>query len=331
MRVAAAGLTVAPILPHSYRGVVVNVDPLAHRVRATHRRPRTGTSAKEVGVTQSLTRRTRHFTREDAPAVASLLNERRLVGQPFATPEMLLAPVAGDAIDRWFYDQLVETRVLVVEEDANVVGAVAWGTTHDEIRDLLWLAYAREDLLGDLLAAALAGWTGPVRAFWYASTITLGQEGLPRAPHEALHRLLTELGFVGQDLWSYQMCELDGVAPGGPRPQYHQRVALADASGTPVGEYEYSIGSHGIGVLWWLGVDEPYRRQGHGARALDRVLTEMRSRGVSRVILYVDDDDVTGERDRTAAKALYASRGFHEEDRLWSYSRPSAAAGRPDC
>lgn len=45
--------------------------------------------------------------------------------------------------------------------------------------------------------------------------------------------------------------------------------------------------------------------------------------GAREVILYVDDDEPGGERDRTAANRLYDTSGFTEVDRLHSYTRPA--------
>jgi hypothetical protein len=43
--------------------------------------------------------------------------------------------------------------------------------------------------------------------------------------------------------------------------------------------------------------------------------------GASEVILYVDDDEPGGARDRSAANHLHEAFGFAEIDRLHSYIR----------
>ncbi|MFD7235946.1 GNAT family N-acetyltransferase [Streptomyces syringium] len=63
------------------------------------------------------------------------------------------------------------------------------------------------------------------------------------------------------------------------------------------------------------------RGRGLGRLLLGSVLEALTALGATEVVLYVDDDEPPGgERDRTAANALYDSAGFTEVDQLWSYS-----------
>ena len=51
-------------------------------------------------------------------------------------------------------------------------------------------------------------------------------------------------------------------------------------------------------------------------------LWHLAEHGATDAILYVDDDEPGGDRDRAAANRLYDRIGFSEVDRLHSYTRP---------
>ena len=69
-----------------------------------------------------------------------------------------------------------------------------------------------------------------------------------------------------------------------------------------------------------LAVREPTRRQGIGASLLDAALTEGRRRGAQNMYLEVRESN-------TAARRLYASRGFEEMGRRRGYyKRPAEDA-----
>ena len=69
-----------------------------------------------------------------------------------------------------------------------------------------------------------------------------------------------------------------------------------------------------------MGVAPEHRGHGLGRQLLDEMLAHLRHLGAREVILYVDHDTPGGDRDRSAAVALYRS-GFAEVDHLWSYER----------
>jgi ribosomal protein S18 acetylase RimI-like enzyme len=90
---------------------------------------------------------------------------------------------------------------------------------------------------------------------------------------------------------------------------------------------EATIGTpvQGIGVLWWISVELPARGTGLGKALLGSAIDLLTGLGARQVILYVDDDEPGGDRDRTAANKLYEQAGFVEIDRLLSYQRPTTA------
>lgn len=261
-------------------------------------------------------------TPEHLAELVTLLNEDRLPGQPLVTEAMIADTLNRvSTVDQWYYEQLVETRVLVVRDQSHrVVGAVAYGDTHQGVRDVLWLVAQEPPIITALLDAVFAEWSGPARAFWYASTVSAGLEGLPRQHAGAVHDALVSRGFTGRDLWSYQRLVLSATKATCD-VGFAETGIIHDATGTGVASYEIAIPYQGIGVLWWLETDEAHRGHGHGRAALDEALSTLSEHGATEVILYVDDDDHSGERDRNPAKALYASVGFREVDRLWSYSK----------
>ena len=78
----------------------------------------------------------------------------------------------------------------------------------------------------------------------------------------------------------------------------------------------------GTAMIGWLGVDPCARGRGLGAGLLHAALHHLADRGATDVVLYVDDDEPGGDRDRRSANHLYERSGFVQVDRLHSYSRP---------
>jgi len=76
-----------------------------------------------------------------------------------------------------------------------------------------------------------------------------------------------------------------------------------------------------LAIISWLGVIPARRGRGVGRQLLDEMLSHLRHLGAAGVILYVDHDAPGGDRDRSAATALYLSAGFALVDHLWSYER----------
>ena len=258
----------------------------------------------------------------DFGELTTLLNENRLPGQPPVTDAMVQATFTRDAaVDQWYYEQLVETHILAVRDQSRrLVGAVAYGDARQGVRDLLWLAASEPAVIAALVDAVFADWNGPSRAFWYASTVSAGLEGLPRQHRSDVHDVLVSRGFLGRDLWSYQL--LPVTTPNSKCDVgFTKKGVVSDAHGAAVAQYEIAIPYEGLGVLWWIETNEDHRGHGHGRVALDEALSALAAHGATEVMLYVDDDDLAGERDRRPAKALYAAAGFREVDRLWSYSK----------
>lgn len=258
----------------------------------------------------------------DLGELTTLLNENRLPGQPAVSEAMVLATFSRDAaVDQWYYEQLCTTRVMVVRDQMQrLVGAVAFGDTRQGVRDLLWLAASEPAVITALVDEVFANWNGPARAFWYASTVSAGLEGLPHQHCGNVHEALVNRGFLGRDLWSYQLLQVP-TSSSRCDVGFTKHGVVNDTAGAAVAEYEIAIPFEGLGVLWWIETNEAHRGHGYGRTALDEALATLASRGAAEVILYVDDDDRSGERDRRPAKALYASVGFREVDRLWSYSK----------
>jgi ribosomal protein S18 acetylase RimI-like enzyme len=260
----------------------------------------------------------RPFTRNDVGQLVELLNDDRLIGQPEVTEAAVLNTLAKKSlVDQSFYDELVNTQILVATEGSTLRGAVAYGDTDAGGRDILWLE-GRENrkVIDALLVTAFDGWDGPARAFWYASPVGAGLEGLPSGHRPVIADALRACGFKGSDQWSYQHCVLDGTS--GNATLWQSTNKTVYDGDCAVGEYEIGFVAPHTGVLWWIEIQEAYRGRGLGGQALDAALADLSRLGANEVIGYVDDDPASG-RSRVAAKALYASRGFHEVDRLWSF------------
>lgn len=259
---------------------------------------------------------------DDLGEVTSLLNEHRLAGQPIVTDSMVCATLTCDAvIDAWYYEQLTDSHVVVGRDEAGAVtGSAAYGDTRDGVRDLLWLIASDPGVATELVDDVFAGWGGPARAFWYAPTVSAGLEGLPRQHQSDVHDVLIGRGFLGRDLWSYQLLQLPNVGVA-CEIGFKSHGVVKNSVGVVVAEYDIGIPYEGLGAIWWLETIDEHRGQGYGRTALNEALAALADHGATRAVLYVDDDDTSGERDRRAAKALYASVGFREVDRLWSYSK----------
>lgn len=88
-----------------------------------------------------------------------------------------------------------------------------------------------------------------------------------------------------------------------------------------IGEAVVTAPVQGIGSLSWISIEASARGHGLARPLLGRALEVLWEHGAREVILYVDDDEPDGERDRTAANRLYDTSGFTEIDRLHSYTR----------
>lgn len=265
--------------------------------------------------------------------MCALVDRDRLPGQPACTPERLRTALAGrSTTDPWWWAELATMRTIGVEgSDGSLVAAGALGRRLNGDRYLLWLHAAEEPRLVEaalwpLLRGVRRG--DPIFAFWSATELSIGLEGLPHRHRPATHEALLARGFTGQDRWLY----LTGPAASEtPDLAYHRRGHGAelrvelDLDGRPAGGAELSLPAPGIGVIWWLEIEAPYRRRGLGRQLLRAARSVLAEEGAAMVVLLVDHDDPSA-RDRRPALELYDAEGFTVVDHLWSYRRGEGEA-----
>lgn len=260
-----------------------------------------------------------------------LINADRLPGQPVCTPGMLRQAVSGRSpVDSDWWAELENLAVVIARDtQANLIGAISYAfRPRDDTGVVLWLhALERRTVVDALLQHAL-GALGPlpaVDAFDFATALGLGLEALPVRQRPVTHASLLEHGFEGDNLWRYMRRELPANLPTTSEvdlePSQHKdgweiRVRRDDQV---VAEAHVGKPVDGIGVLWWIAVEPPYRGSGLGGRLLGTACDVLTNAGAREVVLYVDDDDPRGERSREAANRLYDAAGFVEIDRLYSY------------
>jgi ribosomal protein S18 acetylase RimI-like enzyme len=270
----------------------------------------------------------RPFGPDDVEPLCALVDADRLPGQPACTTEMVRAVMAGrSTVDAWWWSQLATMRVVVAEDGSGrLVGAGAMGRWPSGTRYLLWLHGAEDrEVLDAVLWSLLRGVRrpDPIFAFWFATELSVGLEGLPRAARPHTHEALLARGFVGEDRWLYLRATGAGSPP---TAQYRTRglggelrVELT-AGNEVVGGAEVSLPAPGFGVLWWLEIEPEHRRRGRGRELLRAARAVLAEAGAQEMILFVDRDDPVA-RDRRPALALYESEGFATVDHLWSYRR----------
>ena len=270
---------------------------------------------------------------DDVEAICALVDRDRLPGQPACTPERVRTALAGrSTTDPWWWRELATMRTIGVEgPDGTLVGAGALGRRRGGDRYLLWL-HGGEDpaIVEAVLWPLLRGVrrADPIFAFWSATELAVGLEGLPRQHRPATHSALEARGFTGEDRWLYLTGSAASEAPAVPYrrrgPGSAQRVEL-EVDGRPVGGAELSLPAPGLGVIWWLEVEPEYRRRGLGRQLLRAARSVLAEEGVGDVVLFVDHDDPKA-RDRRPALELYLAEGFTVADRLWSYRRGEGEA-----
>lgn len=266
----------------------------------------------------------------DRSAALRLINLDRLPGQPEVTGALLGDALAGRSeIDGAWWAALHSRYAITATAGGRVRGLMAFADSKDGYRYLLWL-HANED---PAVIAALVEYFAqgrlPQRAFWFATALTTGVEGLPAEHRPATHEALVGHGFTGHDYWLYMR---GPTAPYAERPAEvieldHGRawhLVLREA-GREIGRAEVSLGTRtaaapGTGVLWWISVDEHVRGRGLGRRLLAHALAVLHEAGAREAVLFVDHDDPLN-RSREAAIKLYERFGFVVIDRLWSYER----------
>jgi ribosomal protein S18 acetylase RimI-like enzyme len=269
----------------------------------------------------------------DVEALCALVDRDRLAGQPPCTPERVRTALAGrSTTDPWWWRELATMRTIGVEgPDGSLVGAGALGRRRSGDRYLLWL-HADENprlveaVLWPLLRGVRRG--DPIFAFWSATELSVGLEGLPRQHRPATHEALLGRGFTGEDRWLYLTAPSAAEAPEAP---YRRRGHGADlrveleVDGRPVGGAELSLATPDVGVVWWLEIEPDYRRRGLGRQLLRAARSVLAEEGAADVIMLVDHDDPKA-RDRRPALELYLAEGFTVVDHLWSYRRDEGEA-----
>lgn len=271
----------------------------------------------------------------DAESVLDLVDADALPGQPRCSREALGDALQGkSSVDGKFWEDLRAREEIVFESGGRVRGAAALGADVQGTGYLLWL-YCLEDreVARALTGAALTRLRGctRIRAFWFATALGLGLEGLPVRKRAVTHREVLEHGLHGSDLWSYMVCQ--------DLPRSNESIARVRRVGgggawvlevrsrmRTIATCQIGLATEGCGVLWWISVDESKRGSGIGRRLLRQALEVLASHGARTAILYVDDDDPS-ERDRRPAMSLYRSVGFEEVDRLWSYETDREGIG----
>lgn len=267
----------------------------------------------------------------DVPAVLAVVNADRLPGQPLATPDMLAEAMAGrSTVDSGWWAELEGLTTQAATTSAGrVVGVISYATRpRDGAGVIPWL-HGGEDrhVIDALLDHALAGLAErPVEAFAFATALGLGLEALPVRHRPVTAAALTDHGFTGRDLWRYMRADLP--VSGLPRTSYTTstdgdgRTLIVRDGDRTVGEAMIGLPVQGIGVLWWISVEPAARGRGLAKALLGSALEQLGDLGARQVILFVDDDEPGGDRDRTAANRLYERAGFIEVDRLLTYQRP---------
>jgi ribosomal protein S18 acetylase RimI-like enzyme len=275
----------------------------------------------------------RPYSPADVGAVLDVVNADRLPGQPRVTAGMLGEALAGRSpVDSGWWADLADLRTDVLTGPTGAaVGVVAYAVRpRDDAGVILWL-HGREDptvvaAAVDHAAASLSD-RSVLHAFDFATALGLGLEALPVRHRPATHAALCERSFTSSDLWRYmhrrlpatELPRASGYRTVSEDGKQHLRLHNGDRL---VGEATIGVPMvGGIGVLWWLHVDPAARGCGLGAALLGSALDRLARLGAREVILYVDDDDPGGERDRSAANRLYERCGFTEVDRLHSYRR----------
>jgi ribosomal protein S18 acetylase RimI-like enzyme len=101
--------------------------------------------------------------------------------------------------------------------------------------------------------------------------------------------------------------EIRTLLPSGlETPDHFLRVILDEATGERAGELWFAL-QHEVGApqlfVFWIGIDEPYRRRGFASATFHLLEQEARDRGAVRVALHVFGDNLN-------AQALYRKLGY---------------------
>jgi ribosomal protein S18 acetylase RimI-like enzyme len=238
-------------------------------------------------------------------------------------------------IDGGWWAELTNLRHLVLPIEEGLAGAVAVGTSKaDGAGYLLWLAADGQEAVETLVDAALEALQGTKvqRAFYFATALDEGLEGLPVHLRPLVHDALLSHGFADEDMWVYMRRDLAASDPFLADDDLASTFTVADGedpqtwritsdAGPDEGVTEIGLLPSGTGIVEWLHVDDSHRGRGLGRAVLSVGLRHLVSLGATEVILYVDHDAPGTERDRTAALVLYEAVGFEVVDHLHSYER----------
>jgi ribosomal protein S18 acetylase RimI-like enzyme len=205
-----------------------------------------------------------------------------------------------------------------------VTGVISYAARQRDLSGVVLWLHANEEpaAIGALVDHALADLAdaAAVEAFSFATALGLGLEALPVRHRPVTADILRSRGFRALDLWRYMRCPLP--IPGGARAS-GLRVTrtgpgelklLVGPEEAPSAEADLFIPGGDVGMLRWLHVEPGARGRGLGRALLGSALEILTEHGAREAILYVDDDEPGGERDRTAALALYRSVGFVDVD-----------------
>jgi ribosomal protein S18 acetylase RimI-like enzyme len=277
----------------------------------------------------------RKSTPQDLPAILSLVAFDHLPAQPDCTQTDLPRAQTGQGtIDRVWWDTLATVQTIVATCGKEVVGAASYGLQKtvptgpipaDGSGCILWL-HAREnptavDALLTTVEHVLQS-CPRIYAFWFATPLTLGLEGLAVSYRPVTHQALLSRGFVGHDDWLYMA---------GPVMPHAEQIANVETQeqgwllslqeqGERIAEADIGLEKDHVGHLRWLWVHENRRGHGLGTKLFLQARAHLYDAGARSMVLYVDHDDPV-ERDRSIAIHLYQRHGFTIIDHLWSYWR----------
>lgn len=263
----------------------------------------------------------------DVDAIAALVNDDHVLGQPRCRAENVRSALAGAAtMERAWWNNFVDLRTIVATDGTSTLGAASSAVHREEgVAYILWL-HARENprVVGDLLneLVPIRESQPVVRAFWIATPLSLGMEGLPAQYRPVTHAALVRRGFSARDEWLYlvgdPVSEAADVALVDATAHNEWKLTIDDTTGARIGEAKAELGQDGVGIVWWLEVKPQHRGRSYGRALLLQAMKLLGAAGADRVILFVDHDDPSS-RDRRPAIKLYESVGFRTVDHLWSY------------
>ncbi|MFZ0891951.1 MAG: GNAT family N-acetyltransferase [Thermoplasmata archaeon] len=102
-------------------------------------------------------------------------------------------------------------------------------------------------------------------------------------------------------------------------PDHYLRILLDASSGSRVGEVWYMLQHDGkLTRIWiyWIGIDEKFRRHGYAEATLHRLDEEAQRLGADRVALHVFGDN-------NAARSLYSKLGYETTNVVMTKKLPS--------